>query len=52
MKEEIKWVLAVLKSSQVRVDQQELHTRLAACAEKLEMMIKELERNDAENEQG
>ena len=52
MKEKIKWVLAVLKSSQVRVDQQELHTRLAACAEKLDEIMRELENNDLENEQG
>ena len=51
MKEDIKWVLAVLKSSCVRVDQHELHTRMAACVEKLEAIAKELEGNEADNEQ-
>jgi hypothetical protein len=51
MLEKIKWVYAVLKTSNVRVDQMELHTRLAACTEKLEEIIKELSENEADNEQ-
>lgn len=51
MLENVKWVQAVLKSSSVRVDQMELHTRLAACVEKLDAIIKELETNEADNEQ-
>lgn len=51
MLEKIKWVYAVLKTSNVRVDQMELHTRLAACTEKLGEIIKELSENEADNEQ-
>lgn len=50
MRETLKWVLAVLKSSTVRVDQHELHTRLAACAEKIEEVVKEMEADEADNE--
>lgn len=52
LKKDLNWVLAVLKSSSVRVDQHELHTRLSACMEKLTEMIKELNANEADNEQG
>lgn len=52
LKKDLNWVLAVLKSSSVRVDQHELHTRLSACMEKLAEMTKELNANEADNEQG
>ena len=51
MNEDIKWVIAVLRSSCVRVDQNELHTRLDACLKKLEDVAKEMENNEADNEQ-
>lgn len=51
MKNDLEWVYAVLKSSSVRVDQMELHTRLAACTEKIEKVLKELSENEAEDEQ-
>lgn len=51
LKKDLNWVLAVLKSSCVRVDQHELHTRLAACTEKIEKVLKELSENEAEDEQ-
>lgn len=52
LKKDLNWVLAVLKSSSVRVDQHELHTRLSACMEKLAEMTKELNANEADDEQG
>ena len=52
LKKDLNWVLAVLKSSSVRVDQHELHTRLSACTEKLAEMTKELNANEADDEQG
>lgn len=51
IKKDLTWVLAVLRSSAVRVDQHELHTRLAACAEKLDETIKELNADEADNKQ-
>lgn len=51
VKKDLNWLFAVLKSSAVRVDQHELHTRLAACVEKLEETIKELNMDEADNEQ-
>lgn len=51
LKKDLNWVLAVLKSSCVRVDQHELHTRLSACVEKIAEVTKELSENEADNEQ-
>lgn len=51
VKKDLNWVLAVLKSSSVRVDQHELHTRLSACVEKIAELTKELSENEADNEQ-
>ena len=51
LKKDLNWVQAVLKSSSVRVDQPELHTRLSACIEKIAELTKELSENDADNEQ-
>ena len=51
LKKDLNWVLAVLKSSSVRVDQHELHTRLSACVEKIAELTKELSENETDNEQ-
>ena len=51
LKKDLNWVIAVLKSSSVRVDQHELHTRLSACMEKIAEMTKELNANETDDEQ-
>lgn len=49
-KKDLQWVYAVLKSSCVRVDQMELHTRLAACVEKIEKVLKEAQTCEIDNQ--